>query len=114
MVFDTWLAPGVSGSNGVRSAGTPVIASAPKVAPWYAKRFGPANVFNKRVVTVGSKAEFGKILADYFEWRKQFLDENGELKPSYRPVALTSSFMADPAVSQREQIPVPRGPGEVW
>ena len=29
-----------------------------KVAPWYAKRFGPASEFNKRVVLVSSKAEF--------------------------------------------------------
>src|SRR5499427_4252617 len=33
-----------------------------KVAPWYAKRFGPANEFNKRVVQVFSKAEFHNIL----------------------------------------------------
>src|SRR3989440_12610884 len=29
-----------------------------KVAPWYAKRFGPANEFNKRVVQVRSRYEF--------------------------------------------------------
>ena len=33
-----------------------------KVAPWYAKRFGPANEFNKRVVLVSSRAEFHEIL----------------------------------------------------
>src|SRR5882762_3944077 len=48
-----------------------------KVAPWYAKRFGPANVFNKRVVTISSKAEFQAILEKYLQWRRQFLDENG-------------------------------------
>ncbi|PYM14068.1 MAG: tRNA dihydrouridine synthase DusB [Verrucomicrobia bacterium] len=85
-----------------------------KVAPWYAKRFGPANVFNKRVVTISSKAEFCKILGDYIDWRKQFLDENGELKLQYQPAPLVASFMHEPAVSQREQIPVPKGPVEVW
>ena len=35
-VRDVASAPGVSGSNGVRSDGTPVIASAPSVVPWYA------------------------------------------------------------------------------
>ncbi len=85
-----------------------------KVAPWYAKRFGPTNLFNKRVVTISSKAEFHDILSDYLDWRRQFLDELGELKPQYQPPPLVASFMAEPAVSLREQIPVPKGPVEVW
>ncbi len=84
-----------------------------KVAPWYSKRFGPANLFNKRVVTVSTRAEFAQILEDYIVWREQFLDENGELKPSYRPAPLVSSFM-EPASAQRAAIPVPKGPVEVW
>ncbi len=84
-----------------------------KVAPWYSKRFGPANVFNKRVVTISNRTEFEKILHDYLEWRTQFLDETGELKPSYRPGPLVASFM-EPASSQRSAIPVPKGPVEVW
>jgi tRNA-dihydrouridine synthase B len=84
-----------------------------KVAPWYSKRFGPANVFNKRVVTISTRAEFNEILEEYIRWREQFLDENGELKPSYRPAPLFSSFM-EPASAQREAIPVPKGPVEVW
>jgi tRNA-dihydrouridine synthase B len=79
-----------------------------KVAPWYSKRFGPANEFNKRVVQLASKAEFEQILADYIRWRAQFLDESGQLRPSYRPPPLVSSFM------EREKIPVPGGPVEVW
>src|SRR6266567_3794451 len=47
-----------------------------KVAPWYAKRFGPVNEFNKRVVLVSSRAEFHEILEDYLHWRAQFLDED--------------------------------------
>lgn len=85
-----------------------------KVAPWYSKRFGPANVFNKRVVTITSRAEFQKIVDDYLEWRRQFLDDAGELKPSYRPPPLVASFMQEPGVAQREHIPVPKGPVEVW
>ena len=84
-----------------------------KVAPWYSKRFGPANVFNKRVVQISSRAEFEKILEDYTAWREQFLDEEGELKPNYRPAPLFSSFM-EPASAQRAAIPVPKGPVEVW
>jgi len=79
-----------------------------KVAPWYSKRFGPANEFNKRVVQLTSRAEFHEILGNYIRWRKQFLNEAGELRPNYRPPPLVSSFM------QRESIPVPKGPVEVW
>lgn len=85
-----------------------------KVAPWYAKRFGPANVFNKRVVTISSMADFHKILSDYLDWRKQFLDEDGRLQARYQPPPLVASFMQEPGVAQRESIPVPKGPVEVW
>ena len=87
-----------------------------KVAPWYAKRFGPANEFNKRVVLVSTRAEFHGILEDYRVWRRQFLDEDGQLKPGYRPAPMQASFMqeAEPAVARREAIPVPKGPVEVW
>ncbi len=85
-----------------------------KVAPWYAKRFGPANEFNRRVVLVSSRAEFHEILEDYLHWRRQFLDEHGELKPGYRPPPLVASFMQEPGVARREAIPVPKGPVEVW
>jgi len=56
-----------------------------KVAPWYAKRFGPANEFNKRVVQVSTRAEFLTVLEDYQRWRQQFLDERGELLPRFQP-----------------------------
>src|SRR3954471_7302053 len=76
-----------------------------KVAPWYSKRFGPANEFNKKVVQVASKAEFHKLLENYLRWRQQFLDENGHLKPNYRPPPMIASFMQEPAAAQRSQIP---------
>lgn len=85
-----------------------------KVAPWYAKRFGPANEFNKRVVQVSSQAEFHEALENYLRWRQQFLDENGELKPHFRPAPLVASFLQEPDRAPREQIPVPKGPVEVW
>jgi len=85
-----------------------------KVAPWYSKRFGPANEFNKRVVQVSSKAEFQEVLQNYVRWREQFLDENGNLQPRFQPAPLVASFMQEPAVIRREQIPVPKGPVEVW
>jgi tRNA-dihydrouridine synthase B len=85
-----------------------------KVAPWYSKRFGPANEFNKRVVRLSSRVEFHEILAAYVKWREQFLDEHGALKGQYRPAPLVASFMQDPDVANRSAIPVPRGPVEVW
>src|SRR3954470_3795507 len=50
-----------------------------KVGPWYARRFGPANEFNKRIVQLASRADFYAILENYLHWRKQFLDDQGEL-----------------------------------
>jgi tRNA-dihydrouridine synthase B len=86
-----------------------------KVAPWYAKRFGPSHEFNKRVVKISSRAEFDEVLENYIRWRQQFLDDKGELQPRFQPPPMVASFMRDePAVVQREKIPVPRGPVEVW
>lgn len=86
-----------------------------KVAPWYSKRFGPSHEFNKRVVKISSRGEFHEVLDSYIRWRRQFLDDRGELLPRFQPAPLVASFMRDePAVARREEIPVPRGPVEVW
>jgi nifR3 family TIM-barrel protein len=87
-----------------------------KVAPWYAKRFGPCHEFNKRVVQISTRAEFHDVLENYIRWRRQFLDENGELLPRFQQPPMVASFMreSEPASTQREQIPVPKGPVEVW
>lgn len=86
-----------------------------KVAPWYAKRFGPCHEFNKGVVKIGSREEFDNVLDHYLCWRAQFLDDRGELLPRFQPPPMVASFMRDePAVAQRENIPVPKGPVEVW
>ncbi|MEO7299452.1 MAG: tRNA-dihydrouridine synthase [Verrucomicrobiota bacterium] len=85
-----------------------------KVAPWYSKRFGPANEFNKRVVRLTSKVEFDEILANYKKWRAQFLDDAGELLPRHQLAPMVASFMQEPKVAQRDHIPVPQGPIEVW
>ena len=85
-----------------------------KVAPWYSKRFGPANEFNKAVVQISNQAQFHNLLEKYLRWRQQFLDESGELKPSYRPPPMIASFMEGPAAARRSTIPVPKGPVEVW
>jgi nifR3 family TIM-barrel protein len=85
-----------------------------KVAPWYARRFGPANEFNKRVVRISSKPEFHEVLENYRRWRQQFVDDEGRLMPRFQPPPLVASFMQEPEVARREHIPVPKGPVEVW
>jgi len=85
-----------------------------KVAPWYAKRFGPCHEFNKKVVQVATKAQFHEILENYIRWRQQFLDERGELLPRFQQPPLVASFMREPDSTTRAHIPVPRGPVEVW
>ena len=87
-----------------------------KVAPWYSKRFGPCHEFNKKVVQVRTRAEFDDVLTNYIRWRQQFLDEQGELMTRFQPAPMVASFMREeaPASTTREQIPVPKGPVEVW
>ena len=85
-----------------------------KVAPWHAKRFGPCHEFNKGAVQVSTRAEFHSVLENYIRWRQQFLDESGELLPRFRPQPMVASFMRGPASTTRGQIPVPKGPVEVW
>lgn len=85
-----------------------------KVAPWYARRFGPANRFNKRVVVITSKSEFDEVLGEYCQWRKQFLDDTGELQPRFQPPPMVASFLADADSPPLNAIPVPKGPVEIW
>ena len=87
-----------------------------KVAPWYAKRFGPAKPFNKAVVQINSREDFESVLDEYLEWREKFTDTNGTLLPQYQLPPMVASFMQEPetAVEERKSIPVPKGPVEVW
>ena len=85
-----------------------------KVAPWYAKRFGPANEFNKAVVHIQSRAAFQEVVGNYRRWRRQFLDDDGELKARFRPPPLVASFMREPGTARSDTIPVPKGPVELW
>jgi tRNA-dihydrouridine synthase B len=85
-----------------------------KIGPWYSKRFGPANDFNKHIVRLSSKAEFYELLENYRNWRAQFLDDKGELQTRYQPAPMVASFMQEPGVAQRQSIPVPKGPIETW
>ena len=85
-----------------------------KIAPWYARRFGPCHEFNKNVVRVATKAQFHDVLDNYLRWRKQFLDETGALLPRFQPQPLVASFMQETDTPVRHHIAVPKGPVEVW
>jgi tRNA-dihydrouridine synthase B len=90
-----------------------------KVGPWYAKRFGPASFFNKGIVRIATRSDYDALLENYLGWRRQFVDENGELLPRFAPGALPLNFRNDedaaaPPATRRESIPVPAGPNELW
>jgi tRNA-dihydrouridine synthase B len=86
-----------------------------KVATWYSKRFGPAAEFNRHIVTLKTQTEFYQIVESYQKWREQFLDTNQRLHSKFEPTPLQSSFMQpEPSVTQRTEIPVPKGPNELW
>ncbi len=84
-----------------------------KVIPWYAKRFGPSSEFKKAAVRISNRSDYEKALGDYREWRKQFLDEKGELLVKFAPSRLEAVFAGDAPV-ERSEIPVPQGPVENW
>ncbi|MFO1476055.1 MAG: tRNA dihydrouridine synthase DusB [Verrucomicrobiota bacterium] len=83
-----------------------------KVAPWYARRFGPVNEFNRHVVHIASRDQFYSVLAAYRKWRSQFEDGSGELLPRFRPPPLATAPGSAEGAAQR--IPVPKGPVDVW
>jgi len=88
-----------------------------KVAPWYAKRFGPAKPFKQRILTIESRADFEAVVAEYVAWRSAFCDESGELLPKYQPAPMSPSFIGgepEAEVFSRGSIPVPDGPMETW
>jgi hypothetical protein len=85
-----------------------------KVAPMYSRRFGPASEFNKRAVLVSTRAEFHDALEQYLRWRQQFLGEDGELLPRFRPPPMVASFMREEGETSPSRISVPKGPVEVW
>jgi nifR3 family TIM-barrel protein len=88
-----------------------------KVAPWYAKRFGPAKLFKRRMLSIESRTDFEAALSEYLVWRSAFCDPSGELLPKYRPAPM-SQELAESEIEahslNRDAIPVPRGPVETW
>jgi nifR3 family TIM-barrel protein len=87
-----------------------------KIAPWYARRFGPAAEFNRQAVRIAKRSDFDVVVEHYMTWRRQFLDPNGELLPRFRPAPLVASFMEPTSADHAGmgQIAVPKGPVEMW
>ena len=97
-----------------------------KVAPWYAKRFGPVKPFAIMLWYESAQRQTSKkgfaylsALGDYLEWRKSFTDDTGNLLPRYQlpSVPMIASFMKEEdefQSTQRKEIGVPKGPVEVW
>lgn len=69
-----------------------------KIAREYARAFGPAKEFVRRVVHLRRRDELAGIIAAYLQWRRQFEDESGTLRVS--PLA--------------PSLPVPSGPNARW
>ena len=84
-----------------------------KVIPWYARRFGPSSEFKKAAVRISKRSDYEKALGEYRDWRKQFLDEKGELLEKFAPSKLEAVFAGDGPL-ERSEIPVPKGPVENW
>ena len=88
-----------------------------KVAPWYAKRFGPSKPFKQRIITITSRADFEAALTEFIEWRSVYCDAGGQLLPRYSPAPMVASFMRPEGrvdALERSAIPVPKGPIETW
>ncbi len=85
-----------------------------RVASWYARRFGPAREFKRRVASIRTTADFEEAIAAFVEWRKQFLDEHGELRAKFRPPPMVASFLQPEGEDGPESIPVPKGPVDRW
>ncbi len=88
-----------------------------KVAPWYAKRFGPAKPFKNSMIAITSRADFEAAITTYLSWRTQFCDERGDLLPKFQPAPMVASFMrpaGDVDAPGQDMIRVPKGPVEVW
>jgi len=85
-----------------------------RVAPWYARRFGPVRPFKRRISTIASRADFEEALSDYLKWREAFCDPEGRLLAKYASAPLEASFMKGDGAETHGAIPVPKGPVEVW
>ncbi|MGH7996810.1 MAG: tRNA dihydrouridine synthase DusB [Opitutaceae bacterium] len=85
-----------------------------RVAPWYARRFGPAKPFKQAIIGIRSREDFERALGEYATWRRRFCDGGGDLLPMYRQAPMVASFMRGGEGASADGIPVPKGPVELW
>ena len=71
-----------------------------KIAPFYTKRMGPSKELNRNLCQCETFQQYQDAIAQYLRQRTRFLDENGELKPNYRPVPVHSSLDELAAIGQ--------------
>jgi len=84
-----------------------------KVAPWYARGFGPSKPFKQGIIAINSRADFERVLDEYLAWRRQFCGADGQLLPRYAPTQPGASFLEEGAPAPAP-IAVPKGPVEIW
>lgn len=63
-----------------------------KIAPFYTRRMGPSREINREFCQCNTYAQFQEIMECYRARRQYYLDENGNLKSRYQPVAVHSSL----------------------
>lgn len=63
-----------------------------KIAPFYTRRMGPSKELNRNLCQCETFQQYRNAIDIYLLQRKRFLDENGELRPNYRPVPVHSSL----------------------
>jgi nifR3 family TIM-barrel protein len=96
-----------------------------KIAPMYARGFGPSREFRQSVTRITTLAEFQAALDAFRQWRAPFCenaDGDAELLPRHRPAAppstgrrATGDVAAGGRAGERPPaIPVPAGAVELW
>jgi hypothetical protein len=63
-----------------------------------------------------TRADYDHALARFREWRAQFLGDDGELRDKFQPKPLEPSFLRPEGAdaTERDSIPVPKGPVDNW
>jgi tRNA-dihydrouridine synthase len=83
-----------------------------KVAPWYAKRFGPSREFKRHIVTA-QPSRLRQRARALREWRAQFLATTATARQV--PAEAARAFVPAPrgrGSAERESIPVPKARGD--
>ena len=86
-----------------------------RIGPWYVRRIGPSSFFRRRIFGLNSRAGFNELIEGFRDWRRQFLDDGGELQERFRPASARVVFAGDEdPEADLLRIAVPKGPVAVW